>query len=115
MRRAFAPLGEEVTHGPVERARHAHGFTGARDQSERALNGIHVRGGAVEKESAGLLDSEVIDPVGVMVRQINYAFDVAIHDFVKRSGPVKFVRALSGSIRHLTRTSQQRAARLQPV
>ena len=42
-----------------------------------------------------------------MFRQIDYAFDVAIHDFVKRSGPVKFVRALSCSIRHLTRTSQK--------
>ena len=74
--RAFRALGEEVAHGAVEGACHAHGLARAGEQGEGSLDVANGLGRLLEQEAAGVLDGHVVDLVGFGGGQIDYPFDI---------------------------------------
>ncbi|MGA2694323.1 MAG: hypothetical protein ABSF76_18305 [Opitutaceae bacterium] len=78
-RRALAPLGEEVTHRPVERASHPHPLTLPRHKRERAVDFTDRVGGTVEDARAGLLDRNIAKALGCRIDEIDELFDVFVH------------------------------------
>src|SRR5688572_4656199 len=93
-RRAFLTLGEEVTHRPVERPRHADGFAFAREQGEGAVNvadGCRFPG---KHTLARILNAHVVDAIERRIEEINDAFNSVVHKNKSESGCLSMANSI---------------------
>ena len=75
----FVPLGQEVAHRPIHRARQPHGDAVQRDDREGSVERAHPCGVAAQDAASRLIGVGVVEAGQARIEQIDDAIDGAPH------------------------------------